>query len=376
MYAPLLLFTSLFAASLWTYLEEGRRRWLVLAGAAGVLASWTFTYGFLLPGFGCVWALLRMIHARGHDPRARAAFALSALAGLSILPWLWAVREAVEQGQFLSQGGRGRGGWIETTAYCFYTLGFGLTSGIPMDELRQGRWAALAAQPAQAAAMGLGLWALIVTMAGGLWGLWKAQRRWFDPAAAGLLVLAGGPALMDGATERILNNPRYGIMALPMVALALGGLAAAPAPAWMRRTGWTACAAVLMLGVWSLYNNYAEPRYQRDDFKGAAAWIARHPGQPGAVVVCAGNLAGVYRIYDASRTVIGIADDTPDAMEKNKTWVRQLAREHRSFAVVLSRLDYGDRQGRIVAWLSEEFLSVDRRDFPGLEVRIMKKRMP
>ncbi len=82
------------------------------------------------------------------------------------------------------------------------------------------------------------------------------------------------------------------------LACLLGGCARARWARWAARGIGTA-ALLFALGVFAYgnYNNYFDPRFQRDDFRNVARYIKEHIGPNETVILCAGHFFPVFQYY-------------------------------------------------------------------------------
>jgi mannosyltransferase len=180
-------------------------------------------------------------------------------------------------------------------------------------------------------------------------GLWSLRRRRF------VLALFLTSFLVPLATVTyfaVMNfktfNPRYLSTALPIwFVLIAAGLAALPKPA-----RWLFAGLALTLFVASLRNHYFDPQYEKDDFKSAAALLARE-ASPADSVVATGGYApieyyapGRYRVY-----WLGYATDERMAPK----FEGYLNRTGGATWVVVSRPEDFDPAGRFERWLRQAY---------------------
>jgi 4-amino-4-deoxy-L-arabinose transferase-like glycosyltransferase len=244
-------------------------------------------------------------------------------------------------------------------AFTAYVFSVGYTLGPPLSALHAG--------PPLAAA--LAFWPVVVPAgilfallgAAGVWGLRGHPRSlWL------LLGLVAVPTLF--VTYFALQNfkvfnPRY-------VSSGLAGYYLFLAAGWLTlrpRARWFTAAAVAALWAGSLLHLYYDPRYGREDFRGATAWLRQRIEPDDRLVATAGYSPldyywrgdePAYRIY-----WLGYAHDEARMKEKfavvedttQTTWV------------VISRPYVDDPEGRFERWLSRERGAV-RSEFPGVRI--------
>jgi mannosyltransferase len=268
-----------------------RRAWSGWAATSAAGLATHYLYGPVLLAQA---VFLVLPHAGGTTSRRRLLVAAGAIVALAL------VALAFLGGEAAGVVARRRGfEWlaIPYTAFTFVG-GFGL--GPPVEALQRDRsLAAVAAywRPVTAvAATGAALaWASLRALPSlGTWacylGLWL-----FVPAAAVL----GGAWVTDGS-----YSVRYLLPALPaFVLLAAAGLARLRRP-W----GAVALGMVGIMSALSIARDRHDPRYMRDDLRGAAHWLRAHVDTGAPIAVSASYVVFGLRHYDDSLHVAPLTD--------------------------------------------------------------------
>jgi mannosyltransferase len=192
-------------------------------------------------------------------------------------------------------------------------------------------------------------------------GVWSLRRRRFVLL---LFVTAIVVPLASVTYFALMNfktfNPRYLSTALPVwFVLLAAGLVALP-----RRPRIALALGVVLLFAASLKNHYFAPDYAKDDFKGAAALLARSAAPSDSVVVAGGYAPieyyapGRYRVY-----WLGYAQD--DRMAPR--FAPYLNRTGGATWVVVARTADFDPHGRFERWLAQTYRP-GVTAFPGVRV--------
>jgi len=99
-------------------------------------------------------------------------------------------------------------------------------------------------------------------------------------------------------------DTRYLYMASPglflFVGAGLAGLLRGRRPRWRlfsQSLGILAAACLIGVFAYGDYNNYYDPRFQKDDFRGVAHYIAEHIGPNETVILCSGHFFPVFEYY-------------------------------------------------------------------------------
>ena len=181
---------------------------------------------------------------------------------------------------------------VPYTAFTFVG-GFGL--GPPVELLQRDRglatlasfWPAVTVVTLTGAVLA---WATVRALPSlGMWGVYLVL--WLLVPAA---VVFGGAWLTNGS-----YSVRYLLPALPaFVLLAATGIVALP-----RRWGAIGLGVLGALSVLSIARDRGDPRYARDDLRGAARWLRAHAGTRDPVAVSAAYVAVGLRHYDGALQV-------------------------------------------------------------------------
>lgn len=177
-------------------------------------------------------------------------------------------------------------------AYTLWAFGTGFSLGPSLADFH----AAPAARVARGAAGVIGpvLLALAALLALGARAVWRRSPRAF----AGVAALAGAPVVLAAAGSvwaRYPYNVRYAALAFPAFVVLLAAGVAAVRAAWARAG---AAAAVCALAAASLRQYFGDPRYAREDNRGASAFIARVGAvDRDPVVVSASYTSSVLHYY-------------------------------------------------------------------------------
>ncbi len=163
--------------------------------------------------------------------------------------------------------------------YTFWAFAAGFSIGPSLLELRRGMPAVLEHLPLMVPA--LGLLAGLSTL--GVWELWRRHRAtlgWI----AGWVAFPMAFAVLGAVLSDHPYNVRYVLLALPAFLMVLAAAVTGRAPVSLRLVG-----AGLLAGLFaaSLAGHYADPRYQREDNRGAAAYLNANVAPEDLVLVSA-----------------------------------------------------------------------------------------
>ena len=268
-------------------------RWVLLCILAGLAAATTYAPAIVVVGTQALWL------AFSAEPRealrrawSRSSLGVKALVGLPVLSclivsgvWIWSalVAPVISNGargfRFVNVGGPSLG----AVAYTGVAFATGYTLGPGPSEwhlLSPGQLSVV-----EIAAMVLGAAAFLGLVASGLVELAKDQgARVVGP----LLVLSTLPAAVILAASWWSDHtfaPRHVGVSYPFLLC----LAAAGYPSSGRKRAAGALAAILtVLQAVSLWNLYSSPRYEREDVRDAAAYVAEHASMSDRVLVFGG----------------------------------------------------------------------------------------
>ena len=291
-FSLLVCFLLLASLCLWNALQEpGGRRLLYFAGVAlfGILSLYThFIAIFFLGGFG-VYVLFR----RPRQVIATAASIATAL--LLFAPWLLQMLKAA------GGGGQHRRYLLLKLPQAYFSFLFGDTL-IPLDDeavrhipqtLRANWWIL---------ALALGSLAVFLPF------LRRAWRRWGESVTF-VATMAVVPVILAFLVsfKIMLFDERYLIGASPflylMITAAVAEIPAARSGGRLVSAGWAACLAYSVLLVISLANYYFNPRFGKEQWREAAAYIDSLVPPAGNVLLVfdPDYLNGCYRYYGAHR---------------------------------------------------------------------------
>lgn len=243
--------------------------------------------------------------------------------------------------------------------FTLYVFSVGYTMGPPMSALHTG-------SPLRAV---LDFWPVVVpaglVFAGlGIAGIWGLRRYPRSLVLSLALVLVPALLVTYFAVQNFkVFNPRY-------VSSGLGGYYLLLVAGWLtlRPPGrWLTATVVGALWAGSLLHLYYDPRYGREDFRAATAWLREHAA-PTDRLVATGNYSPLdyywrhdeppYRIF-----WLGYARD--DARMREKFAVAEDST--RTTWVIVSRPYLDDPEGRLERWLAAE-RGATRVEFPGVRI--------
>jgi len=242
--------------------------------------------------------------------------------------------------------------------FTLHAFAVGYTLGPPLRELRgNAGWVTLRPHALELAAVTI-VFGLALAL-----GARALKRRGRLGEA---LLWAGVPMVVIGYFAFMnfkVFHPRYVAVAYPAFLLAMAAGYADLAPRWRAALG----TAIGLLWAVSLWNHWTQPRYQREDARGAAAWIRAH-GAPGEVVVAANAEVILDYYYRGPLPVrflpLGLVAD-PAALDRR---LDALTADANGVWVVLSRPEDLDPQGRFGPHLAARYPGDGRTDFEGVEV--------
>lgn len=352
--------------------ERGRLRdGALLAGSwvAGLLFNLSFAFQITASG---LWGLVRF-RRRGRTFLILAGAAAATV--IALLPWeVEFFNRRIRSSHLLTlepvpQEERLRG---EATApvigipYAAYAFSVGFSLGPSLRELRTDRSAeSLRRHALPIAATGLvfgtlGLAGIVGWIRGG-----ASKRLWL------LALLVPILAAYLAATRNVkVFNPRYAAVALPAFAMLLADGAALLGP---RRLGGLFAAGVIVLSGISIGQLRAEPRYWKEDARGATR-VLRGELSPGDLVFVVGTWDPIYRYYWR-----GLREDRsidrffipyrkgPEEGGEGGEGLAAIGRAKRTY-VLFYRDDFHDPDGAWERFLDRRF-EIDRRwEFPGVRI--------
>ena len=360
------------------YSQEARMyALLVLAGAGGMLFTcrfyrtqqlrhallylicatvgcYTFTYGIFLLPFSCLLGLF-------FKPcLSRTAlftlWATNILVFLLFAPWIPRLLHAINTGVGLQSMVRGTS--AQASVYTFFVLGLGSTFGPPMDQLRVFGAHIFTQAPVKGGLFIIGLLMVAAAVILGLAKLWRNHRNGFFFAVIGLGIFLGCPTMANFLNPEIPCNPRYSIQAVVPLAIALTGFVM-----WTVDSGIVGkLLAVIFAGFIgvSLFNNFFNPRYARDDIRSAANFAESLAPPPRHLIICADfNQICLRHYYDGPAQILPLTVAHSTVENAIKPLLPALKG---SFGLIYVRPDYGDPQHILPAWLQQHYhLKLERK---------------
>jgi 4-amino-4-deoxy-L-arabinose transferase-like glycosyltransferase len=261
-------------------------------------------------------------------------------------------------------------------AYTLWTFGTGFSLGPTLTELRLEGLASVRRNVALVAPV-LGLLSALLVWS--VVSLWRDRRETL--AALALWVTAPVAFVIVGAM--VTSHPynvRYTVLAIPPTLILLAvGIHALPHPRVRQATG----ALLLACSGAALWNYYTNPRYARDDNRGAAAFLRARAGPDDLVIASAGYTSQPLRHYlgDASLRVVGYptsgdrAADVPSptgrVMIDDSRVGEDLTRiigDRAGFWLFLSRTFHSDPEGYLEGHADAHFLRLEEYHGPGVQV--------
>ncbi len=221
--------------------------------------------------------------------------------------------------------------------------------------------------------VGLGLWALAALGAIGFWRGADAPRgHWRTLLLAAYLLVPLGFMYL-ASLQRPMYNPKFLLLATPALHVlqagglaAIGGQYAAVAPPRRRIIG--AALATLLLGGaiaasgYALQRLYCDPRYARDDYRGAVRYIAAAAGPEAAILINApSQIETVDYYYDGPLPMIPLAIQRPLQREVADAELSEIAARYDQLFCIFWATADSDPEGHIESWLAEHaFKTMDR----------------
>jgi hypothetical protein len=244
----------------------------------------------------------------------------------------------------------------QNALFVAYGLLAGTSFGPPLDALRaSGAGAALRAWAPALAALGLAAGATVALTAHAAWRVAAGDERRPAVRLLAATLLAGAALQLAFAAASGFNwQPRHAC-ALLLPAVLLAPLAVTAAAGRLRALGGAALLGLAACNGLSLAHYTADPAYQRDDYRAAAAYLrGRAAGDP-AVVVLWGR-AELLAYYGAPGAIDGTAFGKGCLGDR----VDAAVGAHRALTVVVNRPYYWDDDPRtaLAAALGERFALV------------------
>jgi 4-amino-4-deoxy-L-arabinose transferase-like glycosyltransferase len=362
-YSQLMLCATLSATAL---LALARR-----PGARAALAYAASSAAGLLSGFG--FALLGPLHLRwwiggraGRSARLKLLALMALVLALVALPWLpriaatWDWRRLKPGASTAAEAAPLRGATTfhpGALPFTLHAFAVGYTLGPALRELRAGISGPVLARHAPGiAAVGLVFGALLVLGA-------RELRRRGRLADAALWLLAPALIVSYFALRNLkVFHPRYLAVAFPGFLLVL----AAAFAALGRRSRVAAGVAVGALWLASLRHHYFDPRYGKEDYRGASALVREH-GAPGEMLLAVNSEEPMIYYYRGPlpqrRLWLGFAT-RPDLERR----LDQALEGAAGAWVVLSRPEDLDPSGRFARTLDTRYPAAERWTLEGVRV--------
>ncbi|HEY3081430.1 MAG TPA: glycosyltransferase family 39 protein [Chloroflexota bacterium] len=299
MYALLALGATVAALLLHVARQRGSRRaWLFHAAALG-----TTLYVHYFAAFLAAWHALLVERATRWRPDRWRALGLTALAGLAFAPWLATTRvlgysgwmEAVDLATTLRRAAQALA--VGTSVYPEYAWPL----AAPTLLAAAAGAAFLAARRPRADLLLVGGWVVVPVGAAYAFGLVTGRPSFHER-----YVIAGAPGLMLLAA--------LGVVGVGSAALRLGGAArGALAGIGLALAAGLFC-GVLAADARSLAWHYDDPRFGKEDLRGAARFIDAR-ARPDDGLITAPGRAPLYERYAALRLATVVTDVTLDELE-------------------------------------------------------------
>jgi hypothetical protein len=363
MYALLTLTGA--AAMLFTFrfCQTQQLRHALLYLLFATISCYVFTYGIFLLPFSCLVGLIY----RPQLPRKSLflIWMINVLALMLFLPWVPRLLHSVQTGEGLHSLMRGSA--LQTSGYAFFALGLGTTFGPTIHQLRAFGRHIFGESPAVGILLVVGLLTVTVAVIAGLRKLWQTNRNAFFFALLGLAIFLGMPCLANLLKPGIPNNPRYNILAIIPLAVALTGFAQ-----WVLERGAIRKVVAIIFGVCvgvSLANNFFNPRYAREDIRAAARFAETQDPPARNLFISTDFMVVTWRhYYEGSVPVFPLTVPGRPVDEALKPFATPLNAGR--FDLIYTRPDYGDPQGTMLAWFKQHYRLQLEKDWTGVSVYV------
>jgi len=195
------------------------------------------------------------------------------------------------------------------------------------------------------------------------WRLFRSKHE----LGAFLILWVTVPILGVFGIAKMLNiffDVRYVAMALPAYLLiAAAGIMSLHKP----QLRWLALATVLGVHLASLTNYYFEPRYAREDTRGAAEFLRSAIGHDDIVLVL-GTLSSLPHYYQGEPPLIPFSPHDSNDKPLNAR-LRQVSDKHDRLWLVQIRPWQVDRSGIVRFELDRTYAMIQQQVFPGVSIR-------
>jgi 4-amino-4-deoxy-L-arabinose transferase-like glycosyltransferase len=355
-YALLLLLSLIALYCVQRALDEPTRwQWKAATAIATASTFYCHTVGVAFMAFVVVFVVL----ATYRSARMRPWLVTFAVMALLCLPGVYRLvsfppTESADSGRSLAPIQFG---------YALWSFAVGYSYGPSLDELhRPDRYAVLMHSAATVVPVGVVLLALTAI---GVVTLIRRYPQASLPVALWLFFPMAFAAIGALVTVHPFNV-RYTIISfLPALVLIVVGIGALPGRA-LPLAAWAGVATVCAL---SLKGYYADPRYARDDNRGAAAYLLAHDGPDAVVVAHRAFTVKDLRFYAPS---VAHIMPYPRARRPGEQLTPQaeldgLAGEHSRVWLFLSRAT-DDENAPIIAYFGSHFHETNRFTSPGVQL--------
>ncbi len=356
-YAPWVPITALSYLALVHAVRSRRAGAWIAYGAVAILGLYTFVLGVAVVASQAVttWWLTRLRSDRGATSRGLAWVAVGAAVLAAPVVWLM-----VNHHQAMT-GTRGRPVPFAVLPYTFFAYTMGFSFGPTLEYLHH--YPALSEVVVRHPEVLVVAAIIAPLVALGVFGL----RRTPEAMAVVLPWLFGPPLLIFvlAYNTNVAYNVRYTLAALPAFIVVLAVGITSVSPRWLAGV---ALAAVLGCFAVSTTNYFFDPRYAKEDVKGALTVIRGTP-QREAPVVALGQIEAAVWYYGPDLHVVSFfgCDEFDERLRKaNLADVRTLW--------VIRGRDYEDASAPCVDHLRKIF-DVERAEgFIGVDVQLLERR--
>jgi hypothetical protein len=179
-----------------------------------------------------------------------------------------------------------------------------------------------------------------------------------------LVIPIAGTLGVSALIPEMAYNVRYVAVAFPVYILILSaGIASLRQPIIQ----YTILAAVLLFNGLALANYYHNPRYSREDARGAARYLQMATG-PRDVIGIVGNTTALTYYYRGKLPIVTWdATDLNEPRELSER-LQKLGEDHDHLWLVAVRPWEVDPTGRVQSALDSEYPLVQRQQFPGVDI--------
>jgi hypothetical protein len=360
---PYALFIALALASVWfaqSFLRRPTDLWLqtgLVLSASATLYCHLLALPFLL------FLALYVLASVGTAGR-RSALRLFVAVGLLTAPQLyqfWDTPPPVSA----NEGYRFQPGHL---GYTLWAFGTGYSLGPSLLELRAGM-----------TALRPHLWIVVPVLCIlaalfllGARELWRGHRPVFW-SLAGWLVLPVGFAVFGALVSSHPYNVRYVLLSLPPFLLVVASASGRNG----KVTRWAGMPAVLLVSLAALSNYYVRPKYQREDNRGATAFLNANAREGELVIASAPYTVVALRHYGLRRDLN--LRPYPDRRGPGESGgmtagLRRLSRDQGRLWVFLSRTFHSDPRGEIERYFESNFTREREHVGPGVRVLLYSRK--